>query len=398
MRNLLKDYFHFTRSERNGIILFSILAFATFLIPKVSSHFNKPEAVDFSEMEEAVKSMQLSQTRQSVATQKTNITNPFPFDPNKADKNTLMELGLSSKIAQIIINYRQKGGRFYKKSDLKKIYGITTKDYEILEDFIQIKETNKTNVIPKKKYYKAKPEKQASKIVESELFPFNPNTATKEELQQLGLSDKVSQTILKFRKRGNFRKVSDLSLIYGLSEEDFQLLKPFIQIPPKESFYNKKPLAFSSQKKESIVKAKLTSSPTSPPVENINIDINQSSREDWQQLSGIGPYLAKKIISHRDNLGGFASIEQIADTYELPDSVYQKIVPHLTASPILKPININTVKAKDLQSHPFFSWKQANTIINYRTQHGDFKNEKDLSKILSFKKDYIKKISPYLEY
>ncbi|NJL77073.1 MAG: helix-hairpin-helix domain-containing protein, partial [Saprospiraceae bacterium] len=36
---------------------------------------------------------------------------------------------------------------------------------------------------------------------------------------------------------------------------------------------------------------------------------------------------ANRIVKFREALGGFASVEQVAETYQLPDSTFQKIKP-----------------------------------------------------------------------
>ena len=46
----------------------------------------------------------------------------FTFNPNTLETEGWRKLGLSERQAKTIMNYRSKGGRFYKKEDLKKIY------------------------------------------------------------------------------------------------------------------------------------------------------------------------------------------------------------------------------------------------------------------------------------
>lgn len=63
------------------------------------------------------------------------------------------------------------------------------------------------------------------------LFAFNPNTADSTTLSRLGLSHRVINNLMRYRQKGGyFRKPDDLSKIYGLSEEKFLELKPYISL------------------------------------------------------------------------------------------------------------------------------------------------------------------------
>ena len=74
-----------------------------------------------------------------------------------------------------------------------------------------------------------------------------------------------------------------------------------------------------------------------------------------------------------EKFGGFISIDQVSEIYGLPDSIFQKIKPHLQfESKEIRKINLNTVEPEDLAKHPYFSKKQAFRITDYRKQHGDF--------------------------
>jgi DNA uptake protein ComE-like DNA-binding protein len=65
------------------------------------------------------------------------------------------------------------------------------------------------------------------------------------------------------------------------------------------------------------------------------IDINEADSAQWESLYGIGPYLAKRIITFRESLCGFVSVEQVKETYGLRDSVFQSIKTCLTIEKIL---------------------------------------------------------------
>lgn len=62
----------------------------------------------------------------------------FSFDPNTVSVEDLCRLGFSPKQAQSIDNYRQKGGRFRRKSDFAKSFVVSDSVYRRLEQYIDI--------------------------------------------------------------------------------------------------------------------------------------------------------------------------------------------------------------------------------------------------------------------
>ena len=62
----------------------------------------------------------------------------FRFDPNTVSVDDLMRLGFTQKQAQSIDNYRQKGGRFRRRSDFAKSYVVEDSVFRRLEKYIDI--------------------------------------------------------------------------------------------------------------------------------------------------------------------------------------------------------------------------------------------------------------------
>ncbi len=127
-----------------------------------------------------------------------------------------------------------------------------------------------------------------------------------------------------------------------------------------------------------------------------HIDINQSDIVDWEALPGIGPYYAKIITNFREKLGGFTSIDQVGETWRLPDSIFQKIKPLLKPSQIYRKININQATTEEIKNHPYLNWKDAQIITNYRFHRGSFNSVEALYGIKVFDSTFIHKILPYV--
>jgi len=386
MFNKWKLIFYFPKSERRGIsyllLLCTLLYLLRFALP--SFIFEKP--TDFSTLETEIIAFQHSIEIDQSASSPQNAGWELPkkqvfANPNYASKEQLIAIGLSAKIASTIINYRNTGAKFYRKIDLKKIYGLNDSTYRKIEPFVRI------DIFPKKQQ-KVKNKKPDGKIPENILKPFlfDPNQASKDTLLQLGLQPKIAQTIINFRtKGGTFRIKSDFKKIFGLTEKNYLALYPFIQLPEQQS----------DVKIEEIQSTKAFPL-TNNSYDDTKIDINKADIETWVKLPGIGYTYAGKIVQYRDKLGGFYSIDQIKTTYGVPDSVIDKNYSLFEISPIRRQIPINSIKAEELKNHPYITSRQAHIIVNYRTNHGPFSKLDDLKKIHALKTDFLNKISPYL--
>lgn len=62
----------------------------------------------------------------------------FRFDPNTVSSEDLQRLGFSLKQARAILNYREKGGRFHRKSDFAKSFVVADSVFARLEPYIDI--------------------------------------------------------------------------------------------------------------------------------------------------------------------------------------------------------------------------------------------------------------------
>lgn len=221
------------------------------------------------------------------------------------------------------------------------------------------------------------------------LFEFDPNTLDVKGWQRLGIRDKTIQTIQKFVAKGyKFRQPEDIRKVYGLHEDEANRIIPFIRI------------AVTNEDHKIAEASYVSNAPmgTSKPAYKPRIvDINLADTAAFIALPGIGSKLAMRIVNFREKLGGFTSVQQLAETYGVPDSTFQKIKPMLQCSPEnLKMIDINKAEASDLKNHPYFKWNIANAIVNYRKQHGQYNAVTDLKKIDIITDEVYEKISPYL--
>lgn len=234
--------------------------------------------------------------------------------------------------------------------------------------------------------YNQPEEKRSSYKIKGELFYFDPNTISTDEWKRLGVRDKTIATIQNYlSKGGKFYKPEDLGKIWGFFPDEVERLTPYVQIQqPQQTFAENK--AFEPKTFE---KTKRSIAP---------VDINSADTSAFIALPGIGSKLSQRIITFRDKLGGFYKIEQVAETFGLPDSTFQKIKANLILNnKSVKQININTATVDELKAHPYLRWNLANAIIQYRTQHGNYSNVADVKKIMAIDEATFIKVAPYLK-
>ena len=239
-------------------------------------------------------------------------------------------------------------------------------------------------------YDKRKSNYNGNDVIKGELFYFDPNTISGSEWKRLGVRDKTITTIENYRsKGGRFYKPEDLQRIYGLRDDEYERLRPYIKIESSPSKYNDDYV--SPKSKDETQPAKIYAARYSI------IDVNTADTTAFISLPGIGSKLATRIVTFREKLGGFYSIDQIGETYGLPDSTFQKIKQYLKLeNASVKKININTATIDEMKSHPYIKYSLANPIVAYRNEHGSFSTIEDIKKVMAVTDDIFKKIAPYL--
>ena len=223
------------------------------------------------------------------------------------------------------------------------------------------------------------------------MFYFDPNSLSKNGWQKLGLRDKTIGIIQNYlAKGGHFKKPEDLQRIYGLHKDDYDRLVPYVKIETQSA--ENKNNAFSGTRKFSENKVDSWNA-----LRYASIDINAADTADFINLPGIGSKLATRIVNFREKLGGFYTIEQVRETFGLPDSTFQKVKQYLKLeNSSIRKININTANIDELKAHPYIRYNIANPIVAYRNEHGSFSSIEDLKKIMIITDEVYQKIAPYL--
>jgi len=212
------------------------------------------------------------------------------------------------------------------------------------------------------------------------LFSFDPNKALAKDFRALGLAEKLSRQILNYRtKGGKFKVKNDFKKIYGMDSVIARKLYPFIDLPeqrPKKLPHAEKALPKSKEP----------------------FDLNQADSAQLVRVYGIGPRLSRRIITYRNRLGGFISMDQLAEVYGLDSAAIDEVKKNSFIDPGFRPkqININQAGKKELASLPYIKFTIAQAITAYRYQHGDFKSVDELTNVVLVDALTFQKIKPYL--
>ena len=146
-------------------LVFMVIGFQTAMfvhraaVMKIEANRDEPDTVIIyrtdkkSEAERAIETAQLTATVDKVIRKNSDHSprieavrrnlphkhvESFRFNPNTASHEDLCRLGFSSKQAQSIINYREKGGRFRRMADFAKSFVVADSVYARLESYIDI--------------------------------------------------------------------------------------------------------------------------------------------------------------------------------------------------------------------------------------------------------------------
>ncbi|MVN21036.1 ComEA family DNA-binding protein [Mucilaginibacter arboris] len=303
MLSAFKNYFSITKKEWNGMLVLAVLMIMVLIAPDVYQFFVVPEQVDFSRIKEAqrildgAKEEQPAYNRSSYhhydkvdASFSSKKLKPeyFTFNPNNLSEEQWKKLGLSDRQIKVIKNYEAKGGKFYKKEDLQKIYSVTPTDYARLGPYV---------TIPDRNFSKNYPAAASSPKVKP-LVVVNINHADSAQLTEIrGIGPAFAARILKYRSRlGGFYQKKQLMEVYGLDSAKYNEIEKQVEVDAS-----------------GISK----------------ININTCNFDDLKR----NPYLSFKqmnaLIQYRKQHGNYSSIKDMKNVSILNDEVLGKIEPYL---------------------------------------------------------------------
>ena len=215
MQSGWKSYFIFSKKEQRGIMVLGIILLGTMLM-----------GILFPRKETAIN---------STAQQSGPL---FYFDPNTMDSITAIRLGIPSRQVITLMRYRNKGGRFYRKEDLAKLYGLKKDLVEKLIPYVVIKNLDRNTTYRKMVDYDYQKFGNRIGLLKDDgnknlnEWSIDINLADEKQwVAKTKLSPAIIQNIIRYKNYlGGFTNLNQIKKVYGFTEANYYLLKPHLQL------------------------------------------------------------------------------------------------------------------------------------------------------------------------
>ena len=296
------------------------------------------------------------------------------------------------------------------------------------------------------------------KVKRDSLFQFDPNTVTYEELLLLGFDKRTAVGIIKYRTAGKvFGIAEELALCYGVSDEMFARVRPYIKIGSKyatrpksqtdstkrvehKSRFTPRPfepfgidtvgvnylrlIGFSTRQAEALIRYReqgdgihsmnelrdcyAVSEEMADSLEHFVVltprdphqglvEINSADSARLRTVRGIGEKTVVAVIEYRKLLGGFVRKEQIAELKCVTSENFDKISKQIYCDSCnISKIDINFAPASQFEHHPYMSRRAIKLIIETRESKGGWNSIEEMQEDNIFTKEQAEAIAPYL--
>jgi len=136
---------------------------------------------------------------------------------------------------------------------------------------------------------------------------------------------------------------------------------------------------------------------TVPAKPIVIVELNSADTFELQQLRGIGPGFARRIVYYRDRLRGYTDKRQVLEVFGMDTSRYNLIEKNLLVNrDSVRPFDLNTVTFKELLRHPYFPFAITKNIMIYRQKNKTFKTLEELKKIQGINDSIFRRMILYL--
>lgn len=278
------------KTERQGILFLLVCILLSLGLPSWLSPDRKltdqPDAALLAVLD-SLKAADAGNTAVAeVSKESTSEVRLQPFDPNTIDKTGLLALGLNEKTADSWLRFREKGGKFKKADDIRKLYALREADAERLLPYVRLNEVE----VPKPGFSLERPVKSFIKI--------DLNSADSLSLLTIpGIGPAFASRILSARKRwGGWFELSQLRLIYGVDSNRLAAWEPYILLQP-----------------ETVLKLPLNEA-----------DVHTLGRHPL-----LGYAKAKRIVAYREQHGPYRNLRDLSAVYGMDSLSLQQIAAYL---------------------------------------------------------------------
>jgi len=296
-----EENFKFTRKERRGILVFTILlsmiASVSYFWPDVNPkaypsleafYIPKDSIPDFEEADESNDWFASSKRSFPDYNQKSRPKQKFIFNPEKISIDSLLLLGFSKFNSVSIAKYISKGGKIRTIQKLKSMYGIDTNLVNVLKPYIVF-----TKDDPRDLKYPT-----VYKPFDYERIIVDINTSDSADWIKIsGIAPMTAGKIMRFKRRsGGFSDINQLVEYNLLKDSLFQLIKDQFTVDAKDI---------------------------------VRTDLNKA---DYKMLIShpiMTPALVKSILNYKKQHGDFKSVIAIRKIISIKEEDGERIIPFL---------------------------------------------------------------------
>jgi competence ComEA-like helix-hairpin-helix protein len=294
----LKEWCIFFNSERTGITALIIILLFVVIIPR----FFKNDEIAAEDVERLKREMDIFLVEMEKQSAKNKRDTLFMFDPNEIDSASLILLGFSPRQAKSIVNYRNKGGKFYNRESFGKSYVVSEEMFVRLYHYIDIKQkfqskekiAEKSGTTHENREIVVKENKE-SNSTGKKIYTVELNSADLNELQKFrNIGEYYAKKIAEYRdKLGGFYKPEQLMEIKGIDSTRFEAFRNQILIDT------------------SLIR---------------RMNINAATEAELAKHPYISNFTAKAIIKYRKFKGTITSLDEMLNEKVISQNQLEKIV------------------------------------------------------------------------
>lgn len=212
--------------------------------------------------------------------------------------------------------------------------------------------------------------------------PFNPNYISDYQAYIFSIDIVTLDSIRAYRNQGKWiNSIADFKKVTNWNDSQIQEIEPYLRFPEwvEKSINKQNPLVVS--------KSKITKK-----------DLNQASKEELMEVSGIGEVLASRILEWRTRLDGFSDSLQINHVYGLNDWSKTNLWKHfyVTKREVKPRLNVNDASASDLTTIPGVNFELAREIWEFQHLREGVDSIDELIKIEGMTRAKLELIALYL--
>lgn len=285
---------------------------------------------------------------------------PEPFDPNTADFDQLLHLGLTKSEAVALLHFRAAGKTFRIPEDVALCRGLSDSAFRRIRPLIRIG-----------RQFAFIPARQNSAAPALPLSPFRVDTVSARYLCATGLlTQRQAETFIRWRDSHPLLDLDDVRRSYVIGDSLAAVLAPYLLFPAPAC-----------------------------PVPALPLDLNSADSAALLALRGVGPATAGRIVAYRRRLGGFVRPEQLAEIPGITESNYEKISQQIRCDSCnIRKIHINFAPRERLRNHPYFDREVLRKLLKARQLKGGWSTAEEFRQTRILDSETTARLIPYLDF